>query len=267
MTDILQTIVAHKKMEVAQQQEKKPIAELEKLPLFTTPAYSLKRFLLDGTRTGIIAEYKRKSPSKGIINNTASVSEVTAAYSLHGASALSILTDEHFFGGAIDDIITARINTLPILRKEFIVDEYQIIEAKAIGADAILLIAAVLTVEEVKNFTMLSHSLGLEVLLELHDETELDSITDAVDIIGINNRNLKTFAVSLEHSIKLSSRLPKEKIKIAESGIHSSKDIAYLKQGGFDGFLIGESFMKNSDPGLAFAQFVSELNNPSAYER
>ncbi len=266
MTNILETIIAHKRVEVAQQKEKKSVAELEKLPLFTTPAYSLKRFLLDGTRTGIIAEYKRKSPSKGIINNVASVSEITAAYSLHGAAALSILTDEHFFGGTIDDVITARINTLPILRKEFIIDEYQIIEAKAIGVDAILLIAAVLTVEEVKNFALLAHSLGLEVLLELHDESELNHIVDSIDVVGINNRNLKTFAVSLEHSIELSNRLPKEKIKISESGIHSIADINYLKSGGFNGFLIGENFMKNNDPGLAFAQFVSRLNTSAAYE-
>ncbi len=257
---ILDEIIAYKKTEVARQKETKPIAQLEKLPLFTTPAYSLKRFLLDSTRTGIIAEYKRKSPSKGIINDKASVAEVTAAYAGNGASGISILTDHHFFGGSIDDAITARINAIPILRKEFIIDEYQIIETKGLGADVILLIAAVLTPQQVKDFTMVAHGLGLEVILEIHNDKELEHIAEAIDIIGVNNRNLKTFEVSLEQSVTLASYIPKEKIKISESGIHSIKDIEYLKGFGYKGFLIGENFMKQQDPGLAFMQFVAKLN-------
>ena len=257
---ILDEIIAYKKTEVAKRKEEKTVAELEKLPMFTSPAYSLKRFLLDTTRTGIIAEYKRKSPSKGIINNTAGVAEVTSAYTASGASGLSILTDHHFFGGSIDDVITARIHAVPILRKEFIIDEYQVIETKAIGADVILLIAAVLTPQQVKDLTMLAHELGLEVILEIHNKEELGHITDTVDLVGVNNRNLKTFEVSLEQSVELASHISKEKIKISESGINSIKDIEYLKGFGYNGFFIGENFMKEKDPGLAFAKFASALN-------
>ncbi len=258
--NILDDIVAYKKKEVEKRKSKKPVATLEMLPLFSSPAYSLKRFLMDVNLTGIIAEFKRKSPSKGIINDTAHVIPVTYAYTSNGASGLSILTDEHFFGGSLDDLITARINELPILRKEFIIDEYQIIESKAYGADVILLIAAILTPEQVKEFTLTAHGLGLEVLLEIHDEAELGHINERTDIVGVNNRNLKTFSVDLEQSVHLSHHIPKEKIKISESGIHSIKDIQYLKSFGFNGFLIGENFMKQPDPGLAFMQFVAQLN-------
>ena len=258
--NILDEIVAHKKKEVESRKAEKPVATLEKLPLFSSPSFSLKRFLLDINRTGIIAEFKRKSPSKGIINDKVSVQQVTYAYANNGASGLSILTDEHFFGGSIDDLITARINEVPILRKEFIIDVYQIVETKAFGADVILLIAAILTPEQVKEFTLKAHELGLEVILEIHDESELGHIYEQVDIVGVNNRNLKTFTVDLEQSAHLSHRIPKEKIKISESGIHTIKDIQYLKSFGYNGFLIGENFMKQQDPGLAFMQFAGQLN-------
>jgi len=259
--NILDTIVIHKHAEVESRKAVKPVMELEKLPLFNAPSFSLKRFLLDENHTGIIAEFKRKSPSKGVINDKVSVEEVTSAYAGNGASALSILTDNHFFGGSIDDMITARIHQVPILRKEFIIDEYQIIEAKAYGADVILLIAAILTPEQVHEFTLKAHELGLEVILELHDETEIGHIEERVDVVGVNNRNLKTFEVSLEQSVHLSSLIPAGKIKISESGIHSVEDVLYLRQFGYKGFLIGENFMKQDDPGLAFMKFANELYN------
>jgi indole-3-glycerol phosphate synthase len=261
--NILEEIVAHKEIEVANRKVEMTIAQLEKLPMYGKTSFSLKRFLLDADHTGIIAEFKRKSPSKGIINDKVTIADVAAGYANNGASALSILTDQHFFGGSIDDMITARIHQVPILRKEFIIDEYQIIEAKAYGADVILLIAAILTPEQVHEFTLKAHELGLEVILEIHDETEIGHIEQRVDVIGVNNRNLKTFEVSLEQSVHLGSMIPANKIKISESGIHSVEDILYLKQYGYKGFLIGENFMKQKDPGLAFMKFASELYNMS----
>jgi len=258
--NILEEIVEYKKEEVQRRRIEKPVSELESLPLFSSPAFSLKRFLLDASKMGIIAEFKRRSPSKGMINDNASVSLTTEAYARSGASGLSILTDKKSFGGSLDDMITARINDLPILRKEFIIDAYQITETKAYGADAILLIAAILSPQQVKEFTLNAHELGLEVILEIHDDSELDHINDGIDIVGVNNRNLKTFEVDLQQSVHLGKHIPNGKIKISESGIHSVKDIQYLKQAGYNGFLIGENFMKESDPGLAFMNFVGELN-------
>lgn len=259
--NILEKIAAYKREEVALAKVRTPINKLEDLPLYSKPSYSLKRFLIDRTRTGIIAEFKRASPSKGTINGGSKVTEVTNAYASNGASAISVLTDRPSFGGSLDDLITARIVEVPILRKEFIVDEYQIIESKAYGADAILLIAALLTKEEVHQFSLKAYELGLEVLLEIHNEEELDHISDYTDIVGVNNRNLKTFEVSLDTSAHLANLIPKDKLKISESGINYVADIQYLKSIGYDGFLIGETFMKESDPGLAFMQFVSLLND------
>lgn len=215
--------------------------------------------MLDENRIGIIAEFKRKSPSKGIINDKVNVADVTKAYAANGASGLSILTDNHFFGGNNEDIITSRGINIPILRKEFIIDEYQIVEAKAIGADAILLIAAILTRDEVNNFTAKAHNLGLEVILEIHNEEELNHINNKIDIVGVNNRNLKTFEVDLNCSAHLSSLIGNEMIKISESGIHSISDISFLKGHGYNGFLIGENFMKQPDPGAAFLEFANSL--------
>lgn len=257
--NILERIVAYKREEVAQAKGVRPIAALQRLPQFGVPCYSMKRFLLDSTRTGIIAEFKRASPSRGIINDSAGVLPVTSAYASNGASGVSVLTDTPSFGGSIDDLISARAISLPILRKEFIVDAYQIWEARAYGADAILLIAAILSKGEVEDFSMQAHELGLEVILEIHDESELEHIGDRIDIIGVNNRNLKTFEVSLEQSARLMSGLPKDKLKISESGIHTVEDIHYLRSLGYDGFLIGENFMKEPDPGLAFMNFANDL--------
>jgi indole-3-glycerol phosphate synthase len=215
--------------------------------------------LLDDTRTGIITEFKRKSPSKGIINATADVVTVTSAYANYGASGLSVLTDEQFFGGSTNDLVRARVNEIPILRKDFVIDEYQILEAKAMGADLILLIAACLTPAEVQSLAEFARSLQLEVLLELHAEEELEHICDATELVGINNRNLKTFVVDIERSLNMATRIPAGKIKIAESGINDPANIRLFKEHGFKGFLIGENFMKTPDPGKAFHDFITQL--------
>jgi indole-3-glycerol phosphate synthase len=255
--NILDTIVAHKKLEVVQQKQKISIAELEKMPLFQKQAYSLVHSVKDADKTGIIAEFKRKSPSKGIINDQAQVANVTSAYASFGASGISVLTDQDFFGGHLDDLSIAVQNTIPVLRKEFIIDEFQIIEAKAYGASVILLIAACLSVSEVKQFAQLAKSIGLEVLLEIHNEQELDHICVDVDLVGINNRSLQSFEVNIEHSLKLKDKLPFEKLSVAESGIYDVETFKLLKKEGFDAFLMGEYFMKQSNPAKAFEDFVN----------
>ena len=257
--NILERIIESKKEEVKSKKSAKPIAELESSELYARKTFSLKRFLNDNTRTGIIAEFKRKSPSKGIINNKADVVEVTKAYADNGASCLSVLTDEYYFGGTNDDLIKTRVSEVPILRKDFIIDEYQITEAKSIGADVILLIAACLTPGEVQRLAAFAKSLQLEVLLELHDEEELGHICDETEIVGINNRNLKTFEVDIERSLRMAEKIPAGKIKVAESGITSIENILLFKQHGFKGFLIGENFMKAENPTIAFAEFVKQL--------
>jgi indole-3-glycerol phosphate synthase len=257
--DILETIIAYKREEVSRRRSAIKTGELEKRELFTSPVLSLSNFLLDKTRTGIVAEFKRKSPSKGIINDTAEVVKVTRAYADNGASCLSVLTDEKFFGGSDEDLLQARVNNIPILRKEFIVDEYQLVEAKSLGADVILLIAACLSPAEVKRLAGVAKNLGLQVLLELHGEDELDHICDDTEFIGINNRNLKTFDVDIERSLRMAEKIPLNKIKIAESGISSVENILLFKRYGFHGFLIGENFMKAPDPTIAFAEFVKQL--------
>ena len=263
--NILDKIIEHKKIEVAAAKEKISIAALQKGELYARPTFSLKQFLLDETKTGIIAEFKKKSPSKGIINNKADVVEVTKAYTENGASCLSVLTDETFFGGTSADLIKARVNNIPILRKDFIIDEYQIIEARAIGADVILLIAACLSPERVKELALYAKTLQLEVLLEIHNEEELQHICDATEIVGINNRDLKTFTVDINRSIELGKKIPAGKLKIAESGINNIETICTFKNAGFHGFLIGENFMKEADPTIAFADFVKQLKNSSPF--
>ena len=257
--NILDTIIAHKKIEVAAAKSRKSIAELEQMHFFSKSTLSLKKFLLDDAKTGIIAEYKRQSPSKGIINANSTVEEVTAAYAKHGASGISVLTDNHFFGGSLDDLLAATINEVPLLRKDFMIDDYQFIEAKAHGAEVVLLIAACLTPKEVNHFATFAKNLGLEVLLEIHNEEELDHICDAVDLVGVNNRNLKDFIVNIEASVQLIKQIPNNKIAIAESGISNTDTILTLREAGFRGFLIGENFMKQPKPAIAFADFVSEL--------
>jgi indole-3-glycerol phosphate synthase len=257
--NILEAIIARKKIEVEERKASTPVEVLRQSELYVRPRLSLKQFLLDESRTGIIAEFKRRSPSKGSINEDADVVEVTSAYANNGASALSVLTDELFFGGSTEDLIKARINQIPVLRKDFMIDEYQIEEAKAMGADVILLIAACLTTGEVKRLADYAKKLGLEVLLELHVEEELEHICEETEIIGINNRDLKTFTVDIERSLRMAKQIPADKIKVAESGISSVENILLFKQHGFKGFLIGENFMKEENPGKAFKKFVSGL--------
>jgi indole-3-glycerol phosphate synthase len=255
--NILETIIEHKKEEVRRRKLEVNIAVLEKRTLFSRPILPVKDFLL--ARSGIIAEFKRRSPSKGIINDQADVVKVTTGYADHGASCLSVLTDEEFFGGCDEDLVKARINDIPILRKDFIIDEYQLIEAKSIGADMILLIAACLSPAEVKRLASFAKGLGLDVLLELHGEEELGHICDETTVIGINNRNLKTFDVDIERSLRMAEQIPLSKLKIAESGINSIEHLLLFKRHGFHGFLIGENFMKAPDPTIAFAEFVGRL--------
>jgi indole-3-glycerol phosphate synthase len=257
---ILKDIIAHKKMMYATIAETITVKDLEKRPDFNRDIVSLSESLLDKNRTGIIAEFKRKSPSKGIINSSASVAEVTSGYFGEGASAVSILTDNKYFGGWSDDLTIARSNKLlPILRKDFIVNEYQVIESKALGADAILLIAAALTKKEIHRLAQLAASIGLEVLFEIHKQEELDKVNQYVNIIGVNNRNLKTFEVNTDISFEIEDKIPSGFIKISESGISSALIINKLRLAGYKGFLIGEKFMFDVDPVKAFSAFIKDL--------
>jgi len=257
--NILDTIIQHKKEEVSQNKFRVSVSDLKRSAFYSRDVLSLKSFLNHPVKTGIIAEFKRKSPSKGVIHPNPDVLSITKDYVDHGASALSILTDAQFFGGNNQDLIEARIHPIPILRKEFIVDTYQIEEAKSIGADAILLIAACLTKEEVEAFADYAKNLGLEVLLELHAEEELGHISDNINLVGINNRDLKTFEVDIEQSVRMAKKIDPSKCLIAESGIHSAEEVKFFKSNGFKGFLIGEQFMKQENPGKAFESFVSQL--------
>jgi indole-3-glycerol phosphate synthase len=259
--NILDKIIAYKKTEVAERKKLKTIKELESSLLFSAPNISLRKFLLDESKSGIIAEHKRKSPSKGIINDRLTVEEIVKGYETAGASAVSVLTDTPSFGGKDEDLLRARaVINIPILRKDFIVDEFQILEARSIGANIILLIAACLTPTEIKYLSEYTKSLGMEVLLEVHDEEELKSnCFDSIDCIGVNNRNLKDFRVSVELSKELSSKIPDCYIKISESGIDSPETILELRECGYKGFLIGENFMKTNDPGASMKAFVEKL--------
>lgn len=257
--NILDKIVAHKKEEVAHRKKTAPLEQLRDDAFFYRCGLSMHASLLDANKTGIIAEFKRQSPSKGIINATADVATVTAAYTANGASALSVLTDTHFFGGSTANLITARANAIPIIRKDFMVDVYQLTEAKAMGADAILLIAACLSPLQVQDMAGAAQELGLEVLLEIHNEAELEHICPTVNMVGVNNRDLKSFSVDIQQSVLLAPQIPVDKVKITESGISDVQTIVQLKQHGYKGFLIGENFMKAQDPAMAFAQFVNQL--------
>lgn len=259
---ILDTIVAHKKKEVAARLESAPLSLLEKRPLFQQPVITLKKRLLEKDASGIIAEFKRQSPSKGVINSTALADATTLQYIQAGASGLSVLTDNHFFGGSEEDFLAARrmnVST-PMLRKDFVVNEYQIIEAKSIGADVILLIAACLDPAEILTFSKLAHSLGMEVLLEVHSEEELlQNLRSEADLIGVNNRNLKTFEVDINLSKKLFPLIPKDAVKVSESGIENVETILELREIGFRGFLMGQRFMEQPNPGQACQTFIETL--------
>lgn len=259
--NILDEIVAHKQKEVAGRKIHYPVDLLEQGLYFESETFSLKKHIAGGDESGIIAEFKRKSPSKGLINEFAELKQITTGYVQAGASALSILTDSKFFGGSYNDLATARqANSCPILRKDFIIDEYQIIGAKSIGSDAILLIAAILDKKKIKQLAKFAHSLNLEVLLEIHNKKELSVLNEYIDLVGVNNRNLQDFSVDVNTSIQLSALIPDDFLKISESGISSPNMIIKLKKHGFKGFLIGESFMKTNNPAKACRKFVHELN-------
>lgn len=258
--NILDTIIARKREEVANRKATMPVEQLMLSPAFARDTFSLAQFLRDGNRNGIIAEFKRRSPSKGVINATARVEDVTRAYAGNGASALSVLTDAEFFGGSTADLLAARFNQVPILRKDFMIDEYQLYEAKAMGADVILLIAACLSPGEVYGLAQKARSLHLEVLLELHAEEELQHINEFTEIVGINNRDLKTFTVDIDRSLRMAAQLPAGVLKVAESGIDKVENVQRFRDNGFHGFLIGEQFMKAPDPAIAFQQFVTALH-------
>ena len=261
--DILEEIVAHKRNEVAEQKEQTPprklYAEVERIMSEGVTKRSLSQALTEND-FGIIAEFKRKSPSKGWIKEDGKPEIITLSYEQNGAAALSILTDDKYFGGSLDYIRKARpLVNLPILRKDFIIDEYQLFQARHIGADAVLLIAADLSKQEVRSLTALAHELRLEVLLELHSEHELDYAEIDVDAVGVNNRNLGTFVTDVQNSFRLAVRLPQDKVLVSESGISNPDTIRLLHEAGYRGFLIGETFMKTDNPGEALKNFISQL--------
>ena len=264
--DILQEIVAHKRIEVAQQKEQVSPATLyqqvEKLMAGGTQPHRSMRQALAASSSGIIAEFKRKSPSKGWIKAEGRPDVIPTSYAQNGAAALSILTDEHYFGGCADFLRTAHsmVNT-PILRKDFIIDEYQLFQAKEMGADAVLLIAADLSLPICRSLAHTAHQLELETLLEIHSEAELEYVGDDIDMVGVNNRNLGTFHTDVQNSFRLASLLPQDYLLVSESGISNPQTVRELREAGFRGFLIGETFMRTDDPGQALAEFISLLNS------
>lgn len=257
---ILDKIIERKKEEIAAAKSSVSVNQLKDSDFFGRKTYSLKQSIKN--KSGIIAEFKRQSPSKGIINNNVQPLEVVSSYENFGASGISILTDSDFFGGNFDDILKVRNEIkISILRKDFMIDEYQFYEAKSIGADVVLLIASCLSPAQVEEFTALAHELEMEVLLEIHTEEELKHYNSKIDLVGINNRNLKDFKVDLQHSVQLKNLLPKDVLSVAESGIYNLEDFKFLKEKGFDGFLMGEYFMKNTDPAKAFEDFSLQINS------
>jgi indole-3-glycerol phosphate synthase len=264
MKDILSEICAYKRIEVAKQKEAVPfdtIVEMagNMMAEDNHPIRSMRRSL-EESKSGIIAEFKRKSPSKGWIKEDGKPEIIPPSYSENGAAALSILTDENYFGGSMAFLKTARrLVETPILRKDFIIDEYQLYQAKIIGADAVLLIAADLTKDECRNLAHTAHELQLETLLEIHSESELEYVGDCIDMVGVNNRNLGTFHTDVQNSFRLSELLPKDMLRVSESGISNPDTVNELRQAGFRGFLIGENFMKTENPGAALAEFISKI--------
>ena len=262
MSTILDQIVANRRKEVSKQKQGIPLSEIQSKIGSSNIRNSLANRLRTVGNSGIIAEFKRRSPSKGVINDRVLPELVTKGYADAGASGLSVLTDSYYFGGNTADFIAARNANpiIPLLRKDFMIDEYQLFESRLLKADVILLIAAVLEKEEIARFTSIAHELGMEVLLELHDESEIEKIDNKIDMIGINNRNLKDFKVDMDRSLKLLNRLPAGAVKISESGISDPSVVDFLRERGFQGFLMGENFMKSEDPSTACHDFISRLN-------
>ena len=258
--NILEEIIAAKRQEVATARTLRPEAVIRAAAeACNRPVHSLREALA-ASPGGIIAEFKRRSPSKGFIHPGARIEEIVPGYAAAGATALSVLTDNPYFGGSADDLLHARRRTsLPLLRKDFVVDEFQICEARIWGADAVLLIAAVLSPDETLRLARYAHALGLEVLLELHGEDELCCLNKYVDVVGVNNRDLKTFRTDPARSFELVKQLPADAVKISESGLSDPETVRALRAAGFDGFLMGETFMKEADPAQALARFVAEL--------
>ncbi|MCF7569208.1 indole-3-glycerol phosphate synthase TrpC [Sabulilitoribacter arenilitoris] len=258
--NILDKIIIDKRKEVDLRKGLIPISQLESSVLFNRETVSLAHKLRN-SNSGIIAEHKRRSPSKSVINNSLNVLDVAKGYQIAGVCGMSVLTDGKYFGGSLDDLLTARAScNLPLLRKEFIINEYQLLEAKAYGADVILLIAAILSRDEIKQFSEFAKSLNLEVLLEVHNKEELNkSVMPSLDMLGVNNRNLKTFNVSLNTSKSLSNLIPDDFVKVSESGISNIEAIKELQPYGYQGFLIGENFMKTDNPGESATEFINKL--------
>jgi indole-3-glycerol phosphate synthase len=259
--DILEMICAHKRQEIERQKEEMPLDYiLNFLDVAGHSTISLKQALIHSS-SGIIAEFKRRSPSKGWIHPNADAPTITQAYEQAGATAVSILTDQEFFGGSFRDFRKSRkcITRIPILRKDFILDDYQIYQSKVLGADVVLLIAACLTQEETARLARLAHQLGLEVLLEIHDEAELAYVQPYADVVGINNRDLKTFATDIRHTIALAEQIPSGYVKISESGISDPQTVIELRKAGFQGFLMGENFMKTGRPAETLQTFIQAL--------
>lgn len=266
MTTILDEIIATKHKEVESRKELYPVKLLEQSLFFSAPTVSMSEYLRRPDKVGIIAEIKRRSPSKGIINQHISVETLSVGYMQAGASALSVLTDQKFFGGSLEDLKKARaFNYCPILRKDFIVDEYQIVEARSAGADVILLIAAALSSKRVAELAGVARSLGLETLLEVHSAEELRShLCENVDIVGVNNRDLRTFEVSTSLAEQLVNVIPKEMCAVAESGISDAQTLLRLKRAGYLGFLVGEAFMRHGRPDEACQRFIQEVERGGA---
>ncbi len=259
MINILDKIIANKRIEVEKHKATISYSELEAKITDTSNKHSFKEALVNSS-TGIIAEFKRRSPSRDWIFKDAKIEDVIPLYSKNGASAISVLTDIDFFGGTLADLELARsLTTTPLLRKDFMIDEYQLYQAKISGANAILLIASALTVQETKRLAIKAKELGLDVLLEIHNEQELEHINDKVDVVGVNNRNLGTFVTDVQISFDLVDKIPNEFVKISESGISQPQTVIDLQQVGYKGFLMGENFMKTTDPGKALEDFISQL--------
>lgn len=256
---ILEQIVATKKKEIALQKQAVSLEYVRNQSTGLKRGFSLKKALANSS-TGIIAEFKRKSPSKGFIHQGANVTDVVREYQKAGCSGISVLTDKEYFGGTIGDLKSARaIVDCPILRKDFIIDPYQIYVSKLLGADVILLIAASLTLEDAYDLGEVAHELGMEVLLEVHNEQELEYISRFTDIVGVNNRNLKTFDKDVKVSFELAGKIPSEYIKISESGLSDPQTVKRLRAAGYNGFLMGEAFMKSQHPGQALEKFINDL--------
>jgi indole-3-glycerol phosphate synthase len=261
MATILDKIIENKRLEVAKMKQAVPLDQIKNLTKGLGECISMKNSLM-ASQTGIIAEFKRKSPSLGYINEYADVEAVARSYDLAGCSAISVLTDYEYFGGCINDLKVVKANVrCPVLRKDFMIDPYQIYQSKLLGADTILLIASALTLDDAYDMGELAHNLGMEVLLEIHDETELDYISRYTDMVGVNNRNLKTFITDVNTSFSLADKIPADKVKVSESGLSDPQTVNELRKAGYRGFLMGERFMKEKNPGEAFSKFKDKMES------